>query len=478
VEGAARQNMAFTPQNFFRGVRADQQRKYELKSHLGKGAYGEVWASTLAGASDGEKFAIKKINNAFCQATEAKRMLRELRILRHLNHPNVIRIRDILRPQSESNFSDLWIVFDFVDLDLRKLIASPQNISMAHIQWIAHQMLSALQYMHSAHVLHRDLKPANILLSESCVVKVCDFGLARVVDEEDWVLNEQRLQAAPALQRQLSSTSMPPPMTRQMTSHVVTRWYRAPELILLQRYTTAIDVWSFACIFAELLMMLPEAELEHRDRTPLFPGRSCLPLSPVESELAEPNLDQLNVIFRVIGTPTRSVGWVEMKEMRDHLNSLSPIPRTPLRDLYPASPDTAIDLLERILQFEPSRRCSVADAMDHPFFDGMKNKMHLQLASQPVDAATIDFEHSDFKVGAIRRLVVQEIHRYAERATTGHARKRKLGADDDAEQAQASSSSASTTSTATPSPAAAAAPSPAAASEAGSTADADADGTV
>jgi len=119
------------PVSFFKGVRAEQQDKYELKGHLGKGAYGEVWAATLTGSSDGSKVAIKKINNAFCQATEAKRILRELRILRHLNHPNVIRIRDILRPQNESSFSDLWVVFDFVDLDLRKLIASPQTISMA-----------------------------------------------------------------------------------------------------------------------------------------------------------------------------------------------------------------------------------------------------------------------------------------------------------------------------------------------------------
>uniref|UniRef100_A0A7S3SQF2 Protein kinase domain-containing protein n=1 Tax=Emiliania huxleyi TaxID=2903 RepID=A0A7S3SQF2_EMIHU len=140
---------------FFQGARPDAAANYELLSHLGRGAYGEVWAAKDPddhSAAGGGKVAIKKINNAFCQATEAKRILRELRILRHLDHPNIIKIREVLRPQSESAFSDLWVVFDFVDLDLRKLIASPQTITVPHVQWICHQMLVGLQYLHSAHV--------------------------------------------------------------------------------------------------------------------------------------------------------------------------------------------------------------------------------------------------------------------------------------------------------------------------------------
>uniref|UniRef100_A0A7S0JJQ2 Mitogen-activated protein kinase n=1 Tax=Calcidiscus leptoporus TaxID=127549 RepID=A0A7S0JJQ2_9EUKA len=415
---------------FFVGVRYDQQSKYELMHQLGRGAYGEVW-SAKAQPENAEqelkladsRVAIKKIQNCFCQATEAKRILRELRILRHLSHPNVIKIRDVLRPQSEGSFSDLWVVFDFVDLDLRKLIASPQSISVAHVQWIAHQMLVGLKYLHSAHVLHRDLKPANVLLSERCDVKLCDFGLARVVEEEDWALNEQRLHAGPALIRQTSSGYIrPPAMTRQMTSHVVTRWYRAPELILLQRYTTAIDVWSFACIFAELLTMLPEASLDRRERCALFPGRSCLPLSPLDEELgSSPNLDQLNVIFSVIGTPTGPLGWIDLKEMREHVASLSPVPRQPLQELCPAAPPSAIALLDCILRFDPSRRCSLDDALAHPFFDGMQRRASMQLAAQPVDVATIDFEKAELRVPAIRRLIVQEIQHYATRAEAASA---------------------------------------------------------
>ena len=322
-----------------------------------------------------EKVAIKKIHNCFGQATEAKRILRELRILRHLSHDNIISIRDVLAPTSESSFSDLWVVFDFVDLDLRKLIASSQTITVAHVQWICHQMLSALLYLHSAHVLHRDLKPANVLLSGTCDVKICDFGLSRVVNEEDWRAQERTLApAALGLQRSPSLVSMAgsvagsgPKVTRQMTSHVVTRWYRAPELILLQRYTTAIDVWSFACIFAELLLMLPEAERPAIERNALFPGQSCFPLSPNSDDFESPaSLDQLNVIFKVIGTPLGPFHWFARSEMRNLLNSLDPVAATPFEELTPGAPPEAIALLQAMLQFRPSERCSVRAAMENP----------------------------------------------------------------------------------------------------------------
>jgi len=407
---------------FFRGVRHDMESRYELQNHLGRGAYGEVWAAKDPSANE-EKVAIKKIHHCFSQATEAKRILRELRILRHVSHPNVIRIRDVLHPQSESSFTDLWVVFDFVDLDLRKLIASPQTISVAHVQWIAHQILTALRYLHSAHVLHRDLKPANVLLSGSCDVKICDFGLARVVDEEDWTINEARLSAphpSVPLSRQGSLVGGAcPKVTRQMTTHVVTRWYRAPELILLQRYTTAIDVWSFACILAELLTMLPEANLSPPERNALFPGRSCFPLSPTEDGMSSPaNLDQLNVIFSVIGTPKGPFSWVERKEMREHLNALEPVEPTPLADLFPGSPQAAMDLLHGILQFEPGKRTSVADAVAHPFFEGMVMQAPQLVASKPVDTATIDFEHSEIKLPQVRRKILDEIRYYTQRRET------------------------------------------------------------
>jgi len=159
--------------------------------------------------------------------------------------------------------------------------------------------------------------------------------------------------------------------------------------------------------------MLPEARVDRRDRGALFPGRSCLPLSPVEDDAnPEPNLDQLNVIFSVLGTPQGPLGWIELPEMRDYLHSLSPLPPTPLAELYPAAPAAALELLEAMLRFEPFKRLTVEQALEHRFFESMTYRLDTKIAVRPVDAATIDFEHAEVQTAAIRKLVLAEIAHY------------------------------------------------------------------
>jgi len=133
----------------------------------------------------GEKVAIKKINKAFEHLTDTKRTLREVKILRHFNHENVIRIRDILPPVAPDKFEDVYIVSELMDTDLHQIICSPQPLTDDHCQYFLYQILRALKYIHSAHVLHRDLKPSNLLLNGNCDLKVCDFGLARVAHPEE-----------------------------------------------------------------------------------------------------------------------------------------------------------------------------------------------------------------------------------------------------------------------------------------------------
>uniref|UniRef100_A0A7S3R9T4 Mitogen-activated protein kinase n=1 Tax=Dunaliella tertiolecta TaxID=3047 RepID=A0A7S3R9T4_DUNTE len=189
---------------------------------IGKGAYGVVCSAKL---KDKEKVAIKKIGNAFENLTDARRTLREIKLLRHLRHENIIGIMDIMKPVSRDKFNDVYMVYELMDTDLHQIIRSSQPLTNEHFQYFIYQILRGLKYVHSANVLHRDLKPSNLLLNASCDLKICDFGLARTSTERNF-----------------------------MTEYVVTRWYRAPELLLsCEHYTAAIDIWSVGCILAELL---------------------------------------------------------------------------------------------------------------------------------------------------------------------------------------------------------------------------------
>ena len=236
--------------------------------------------------------------------TRAQRLLREIRILRMLRHDNVIRFYHLLPPSAPlSSFNDLSIVFEFVDTDLQKLIHSNQHFSNLHIQYFMYQLCCGVHYVHSANVIHRDIKPANVLVNADCSLKLCDFGLSRMGRDgaaggaggpgsagggaagmmgadgglaDIMPLRPRRNTTTGSLSS--SSITLPAPpsrMRRELTKHVVTRWYRAPELILLsEHYTTAIDMWSVGCILAELLSMQAESRTSPEDRQALFPGKS------------------------------------------------------------------------------------------------------------------------------------------------------------------------------------------------------------
>ena len=184
--------------------------KYQIQQVLGSGAYGVVVAALDTSNPNEEEniVAIKKIEKAFEHKVFSQRTLRELKIMRLLKHENVLGCKSILMPRSIDDFNELYVVTDLMETDLTSIIKSNQTLTDEHVQFFIYQILRGLKYVHSSGILHRDLKPRNLLVNANCDLKICDFGLAR------------------------SNINTLMTQNAQLTDYVVTRWYRAPEVIL------------------------------------------------------------------------------------------------------------------------------------------------------------------------------------------------------------------------------------------------------
>lgn len=192
---------------------------------IGYGAFGVVWAVT--DPRDGRRVALKKLPNVFQSLVSSKRVFRELKMLCFFKHENVLSALDILQPPHIDFFQEIYVITELLQSDLHKIIVSPQHLSADHIKVFLYQILRGLKYLHSARILHRDVKPGNLLVNSNCVLKICDFGLARVEEPDE---------------------------SKHMTQEVVTQYYRAPEILMgANHYSAAVDVWSVGCIFGELL---------------------------------------------------------------------------------------------------------------------------------------------------------------------------------------------------------------------------------
>ncbi|KAK7119858.1 hypothetical protein R3I94_021634 [Phoxinus phoxinus] len=220
--------------------------RYQGLSPVGSGAYGSVCSAL--DVKTGLRVAVKKLSRPFQSIIHAKRTYRELRLLKHMKHENVIGLLDVFSPATSlEEFNDVYLVTHLMGADLNNIVKC-QKLTDDHVQFLIYQILRGLKYIHSADIIHRDLKPGNLAVNEDCELKILDFGLARLTDDE-------------------------------MTGYVATRWYRAPEIMLnWMHYNMTVDIWSVGCIMAELLT----------GRT-LFPGTD--------------HIDQLKLIMMLVGTP-------------------------------------------------------------------------------------------------------------------------------------------------------------------------------
>ncbi|KAG5187265.1 kinase-like domain-containing protein [Tribonema minus] len=340
-----------------------ESRYRDLKA-VGKGSYGIV-CSALDLRTE-KRVAIKKITPMAQQAVDAKHVLREIRLMRYLGvHPNIISLEDVAVREFDD---ELYIVMELLDSDLHRIIQSAQPLSDAHHRYFMYQLLRGVKFLHDNRIIHRDLKPGNLLVTKSCQLRITDFGLAR--------------------ERPLGRGAGPDEeVDDPMTEHVVTRWYRPPELMLCPDglYTYAVDLWSVGCIFAELL-----------GRAPLFPGTNFV--------------DQLTLIFDVVGSPSQhEVAHIRNNQARRFLDSMAGKDKQPYAALFPQASEQAIDLLEHLLVFDPPKRLSVADALDHPYFDALRTTEGLREDPPVAVGLEFDFESQPMARLQLKQLILQEV---------------------------------------------------------------------
>ncbi|XP_010437375.1 PREDICTED: disease resistance protein RRS1-like [Camelina sativa] len=327
--------------------------KYLPIKPIGRGSADNVVCSAINRVTT-KKVAIKKIPNVFKKRIHAVNTLKEMNFLRHVRHDNIIALNDVMLSGQRTNFKDVYMVYELMDTDLHQIIKSSQSLSDDYCKYFLFQLLRGLEYLHSVKILHCDLKPGNILVNANCNLKISDFGLARNICNDQFKTE-----------------------------------YLAPELLLgCGNYGTSIDIWSVGCIFAELL-----------GRKPIFPGTAQ---------------NQLNLIINILGSQHESdLQFINNPKTRESINSLKFSRGTHFSNLYPEANPLAIDLLQRMLVFDPTKRITVIEALLHPYMAELFNSKPNPPARAP---NTLDIDEN-MEEHTLREMLWNEMLYYHPEAT-------------------------------------------------------------
>ena len=302
--------------------------EYEYISKLGEGTFGEV--SKAKSKKTGQIVALKKILMHNEKDGFPITALREIKLLKQLDHINVLKLEEmsVERPKNATKKSSMFMVTPYMDHDLSGLLENPNvHFTEPQIKCYMKQLLEGCAYLHENKILHRDMKAANLLINNKGILQIADFGLARPYDDEPPKPGQGGGEA-----------------TRDYTTLVVTRWYRPPELLLqLRRYTTAIDMWGVGCVFGEMFK-----------GKPILAGNS--------------DLHQAQMIFDLVGSPNdqNMPGWSELPGVDGSMSFAER--RSSIRLVFKDQSDLAISLLTELLKLDWRKRINAIDALEHPYF--------------------------------------------------------------------------------------------------------------
>jgi len=277
-----------------------------------------------------------------------------------------------------------------METTLARVIKSSQKLTKRHIQFFLYQMLRGLKYIHSAGVIHRDLKPENILINGGdCNLKITDFGLARGVYKEE---DDKNL----------------------LTEYVVTRWYRAPEIMVSARmYDEKVDIWSVGCILAELLL-----------RKPIFPGGN--------------HIEQLKIIFKIIGTPENDdLDWIKTPEAKKWVGSMKKTPGRNFNELFSKASEDIRDILKNMLLLDPQKRQSVEALLEHPSVKELHN-LKRETTCEKFNI-NFEFEAAINTIFGVRHMMFEEFTRFNKLQSAKKQQKKQRGKKEAVQKARKTS---------------------------------------
>ncbi|XP_069835685.1 mitogen-activated protein kinase 8 isoform X2 [Dendropsophus ebraccatus] len=380
-------------------------KRYQSLKPIGSGAQGIVCAAYDTVLE--RHVAIKKLSRPFQNQTHAKRAYRELVLMKCVNHKNIIGLLNVFTPQkSLEEFQDLYIVMELMDANLCQVIQ--MELDHERMSYLLYQMLCGIKHLHSAGIIHRDLKPSNIVVKSDCTLKILDFGLART-----------------------AGTSF------MMTPYVVTRYYRAPEVILGMGYKENVDLWSVGCIMGEMIC--------HKI---LFPGRDYI--------------DQWNKVIEQLGTPCPEFMKKLQPTVRTYVENRPKYAGYSFEKLFPdvlfpadsehnkLKASQARDLLSKMLVIDASKRISVDEALLHPYINVWYDSLEAEAPPPKIPDKQLD--EREHTIEEWKELIYKEVLDWEDRARNGVIRGQPapLGAAvTDGSQPQTSSSSADASSMST-----------------------------